>query len=149
MSNLLTKIEQGREAIALAKEKGLDVSAWQRELIRLENLASGWREQLKEAPPSRCKDCGKLIYWQQVSKDKKIPVEAWNFERHFCAKKLARRDVDRAPRNVTPAMSALSIEEMKALIADYYQSRGYVLNTKSRPARWELPGEETTNENRD
>jgi hypothetical protein len=39
MDNLETRIKQGRKAIALARERGMDISLWEKELARLEALA--------------------------------------------------------------------------------------------------------------
>jgi hypothetical protein len=39
MNELEDRIKQGRKAIALAKERGMDTSLWEKELARLEALA--------------------------------------------------------------------------------------------------------------
>ena len=39
MNNVKARIERGKKAITLAKEKGIDTALWERELARLEALA--------------------------------------------------------------------------------------------------------------
>jgi len=48
-------------------------------------------EQLKKAPPSTCRYCGEPIYWEALPDGKKRPVNAADFERHYCNERLKRR----------------------------------------------------------
>jgi len=54
-------------------------------------MKTAWKEidaeQLKVAPPSKCRYCGGPIYWEQLPSGKKRPVNATDFEAHYCDKR--------------------------------------------------------------
>lgn len=58
------------------------------------NIINNWKnidkEQLREAPPSRCRRCGQPIYWERKSlKDnRRWPVDALTLEYHVCLERL-------------------------------------------------------------
>ncbi|KKL74493.1 hypothetical protein LCGC14_2064370, partial [marine sediment metagenome] len=44
-----------------------------------------------QAPPSRCRYCGRAIYWESLPGGKKRPVDAVDLDSHLCLNRPRKR----------------------------------------------------------
>ena len=54
-------------------------------------------EQVAQAPPSRCRYCGRPIYWETMTSGKKRPVDALDFDSHLCLNRPRRKGKNKTP----------------------------------------------------
>jgi hypothetical protein len=72
MNDLESRIKRGRRAIALAKERGVDTSVWEKELTRLEALPQA--EEVARHTEELLESCGWCLWRCEAMKGEIIAV---------------------------------------------------------------------------